>query len=460
MAFNNILTFSFYKRFNFLIVVRLALLFSNIIIIERIFGNEKLFFTQIILALILIIQLLDFVRFINQTNRELARFFLAIKHSDFTITFNQRELGKSFSLLQESMISIINSYKDVKIEKEAQFHFLQMLINQIRVGIIALEENDIILINTTVEEILHTKSIKNWKLLQQLRPDFTNLVHEVGENGRKLLEIKTDGINSGYLSVDVGTSYILGKETKLITFQNIASEIEQKEIEAWHKLIRILTHEIMNSVTPISSLTETIQMMLNDRDGNQRQPKDLTQEIINDIRFSLSTIQKRTDGLLQFTEDYRKLTRIPKPKREPIILHKFFNTIIALLRPQLEEKNIEIKTNVGSDLMLVADPILTEQVLINLLTNSIYALNGRKDPKIELKGYREGSSIVIAVTDNGKGIGSKEISHIFTPFFTTRKDGSGIGLSLSKQIMSDHGGTIKVGSEVDQGTTMLLLFKS
>jgi two-component system, NtrC family, nitrogen regulation sensor histidine kinase NtrY len=446
-----------FKHFNVLVVVRLVLLIANVVVIASVFGDKRLFFTQIILFLVLIVQIVDLLRFIHHTNREITRFFLAIKHSDFSITFRHSELGKSFRELQQSMSDIIESYKQVKIEKEAQFHFLQMLINQIQIGIIALENDDITLINSTAGSLLGVPDLKNWKLLQQLNPKFTNEIAALGNTGRKLMEM-TVGSERKFLSVDVSTATILNRTHKLITVQDINSEIEQKEIEAWHKLIRILTHEIMNSVTPISSLTETMQMLLTSKDGNAKKTDEITDELILDLLFSLQTIQKRSDGLLTFIENYRKLTRVPKPKIEPISIQNFLESIDKLLRAGLESKGISLSYSIQAVDTLHADVALLEQVIINLISNSTYALENVAQPKIQLKVFKQSSNTIIEVSDNGKGISLKELSEIFTPFFSTRKDGSGIGLSLSKQIMSVHGGTIKVSSEVNVGTSMQLIF--
>jgi two-component system, NtrC family, nitrogen regulation sensor histidine kinase NtrY len=448
-----------FKRFNVLVIFRLILLIGNVMLIGLIFGDNRLFYNQIILSLLLIIQVIDLIRFVNHTNRELTRFFLAIKHSDFSITFRQAELGKSFRDLHQSMIAVIDSYKQVKIEKEAQFHFLQMLVNQLHVGLIALENDEVTLINPTAEKLLGVTGVKNWKLLRQLNPAFADHIADIGENGKKLVELKSTS-ESRFVSVNVSTIIILEKTQKLITFQDINSEIEQKEIEAWHKLIRILTHEIMNSVTPISSLTETMQSLLQDKEGKQKLLPEITAENITDIRFALVTIQKRSDGLLHFIENYRKLTRVPKPKPERIEIRKYLGSIGNLMESELGSKGIRLEVDVRSSLFINADPVLLEQVMINLITNSMHALTGRTDGLIRLHATQEGDEVLINVTDNGCGIKTKEISEIFTPFFSTRKDGSGIGLSLSKQIISMHGGTIKVRSQAGVGTTMLLSLKA
>lgn len=446
------------KRFTILIIIRIVLIVANVLLIAFIFGDKRLFFNQIILTLILGIQIAELIRFVNHTNRELTRFFYAIKHSDFSITFKKAVLGDSFKELQESMISIIQSYKQVKIEKEAQFHFLQMMVNQIHIGIIALdEESNITLINPTAESMTGIPGLKNWRLLSVQNPKLIKDIDQLGDNGKKLIEIKNPP-DTKFVSVDVRTLLILDKPLKLITLQDINSEIEQKEIEAWHKLIRILTHEIMNSVTPISSLTETMQSMLQDRSGNQKTLNDLNAETISDIRFSLNTIHKRTDGLMHFVENYRKLTKVPKPSLEKVHVKSFLESINNLMSHELRQKKIDLKIIADSEMHLQIDPTLIEQVLINLVTNSIHALDKKENPSIQLKANYINNQPVISIVDNGKGIPPKELGEIFVPFFTTKKDGSGIGLSLSKQIMSLHNGSIKVQSLENEGTTFFLHF--
>ncbi|GAB1445052.1 MAG: ATP-binding protein [Cyclobacteriaceae bacterium] len=451
----------FYKKFTFLIVLRIALLTVNVLILSIIFGDTRLFFNQIILFVLLTIQIGELIRFVNHTNRELARLFLAIRYSDFSITFREPPLGKSFKELQHSMMEIIQAYKDVKIEKEAQYHFLQTLVKQLQFGIISLEsESTITIINPMAEQLAGIPGAKNWKIVKQLNPEFAERMDELGDNARSLMQFTVNGEKKTF-AVDIRTPIILDKPHKLITFQDINSEIEQKEIEAWHKLIRILTHEIMNSVTPIASLTETMQTMLEDKEGEQKQINEIEEETITDIRFSLKTIHKRSEGLLSFVDAYRKLTKVPHPSIESIVVKEMLDEIIRLMQQQASElKSIDFIVDVNPiDLIVRADPKLIEQVIINLVTNSIQAIDSKKAGMITLKGYKENNRIIIEVADNGKGIPEKELSEIFVPFFSTKKEGSGIGLSLSKQIMSLHGGTIKVKSTHEKGTSFYLSFR-
>ncbi|HEY0653217.1 MAG TPA: ATP-binding protein [Chryseosolibacter sp.] len=447
-----------FKRFSVLIIIRILLLVATVLILAAILGDERLFFNQIILGLILVIQVAELIRFVNHTNREITKLFYAIKHSDFSITFKQPIIGKSFKELQESMTGIIQSYKQVKIEKEAQFHFLQLLVNQLHIGIVAIENNETVtLINPTAEQMIGIDGLKNWRLVQQINPRFASEIDQLSDNGRKLIEMKSKN-ESYFTSAAVRTLIILDKPLKLITLQNINSEIEQKEIEAWHKLIRILTHEIMNSVTPISSLTETMQSLLQHKDGREKQLGDLRQETISDIRFSLNTIQKRTDGLLQFVDNYRKLTKVPKPSLEKTDVKTFIASVVRLMDVEFVRKQITVTVSVTEGLEFDIDRTLIEQVLINIITNAIHAVAERENPAITINAFALDKQVAISIADNGIGISSKELNEIFVPFFTTKKDGSGIGLSLSKQIMSLHGGFIKVKSELNVGTSVFLHF--
>jgi nitrogen fixation/metabolism regulation signal transduction histidine kinase len=444
------------KRFSIQAIVRIALIIINALVFAWIFGDMRLFFNQIILVIILILQVWELIHFINHTNRELARLFIAIKHSDFSVSFNQGPLSKSFKELQQSMMNIIHSYRDVKIEKEAQYQFLQMLVNQIQVGIISVMEEKIILINPIAEQILGMKGIKNWNLFEQMNPTVSS---QLNEEGKKLLEIKSDD-GSKMLAVEVSTLLMIDKRYRLITLQDINSEIEQKEIEAWHKLIRILTHEIMNSVTPIASLSETMHGMLSGKQGNQKPMNDINEETIKDIRFSLNTIQKRSERLIDFVDNYRKLTRVPKPGFQQVVVYDFLSDIENLMRQEFTREAIEFKLTIEDKaLILNIDPSLVEQVIINLLRNSIHAVAGRPIKLVQVKSYQQDNTFIIEVTDSGCGIHDKELKDIFIPFFSTKKDGSGIGLSLSKQIMSMHNGRIRVSSKVDQGTSFFLIFR-
>lgn len=454
-----------YRKFYILIIVRVILLIASIFAFAFVFGRFDLIINHIIIASVIVCQSIELIHFVNRTNRELARLFNSIVHHDFAVTFRDGISGKSFKELEISLNALIESYKTVKIEREAQYHLLQRLVTNLNIAIIAVQNNaDISLINPAAEKLIGESGIKSWKILEQIKPTFTQLVEEIGDNGRRLAEWKV-GSDSKMLSIDVSTSLLLDLPHRLIIVQDIDQEIEQKEIEAWHKLIRILTHEIMNSVTPISSLTETTQSMLRTKDGVLRKASELNDESISDIEFSLRTIQKRSEGLLNFVDTYRTLSRIPSPVPEPVEIRDLLESVEQLMREEMSRNNVMLRVKINTAVSVVPmDRTLIEQVLINLISNSKHALSGRPEPKIIISAYDvttigAGKNLIIEVYDNGCGISDKVRSHIFVPFFSTREEGSGIGLSLSKQIMSSHGGNITVTSIPDVETRFFLKFK-
>lgn len=432
---------SFYKKFSFKVIFRILLILLNLVLLTTIYGDQRLFFNQIIFGIILIIQIWELLHYIQKTNRELAKFILAIKHGDISINFAKTKIGESFIDLSQAFEEIIEQYKTAKIEKEAQFQYLKNIVSHLSIGIISVEDNEkITLFNTSAEQILNKKGINNWRILKEQLPEFTASVESQLPDGRQLFELKT-GSETQTLSLNVSTLSLLDKHYTLITLQDIKNEIEQKEIEAWHKLIRILTHEIMNSATPISSLTETMQMML------EKEP--LSEETLNDLRFSLKTIQKRSDGMLAFIDDYRKITKVPKPKTEQVNLKEFLAEIELLTKAGLKKDNITLKVQ-SETITAEFDQKLIEQVLLNLIKNAQQALSETREAKIEINAFGKNNQVIIEVLDNGPGISEELKKEIFVPFFTTKKSGSGIGLSLSKQIMHLHGGTIKLRSNQDE----------
>jgi len=242
---------------------------------------------------------------------------------------------------------------------------------------------------------------------------------------------------------------------KLISFYNIQEELEEKEIEAWQKLIRVLTHEIMNSITPISSLASTVNHML--KDSNEEKSNSV--ESLNDIREAVSTIQKRSEGLVNFVNKYRDISKIPKPNFQPVKVSELFYRIRLLAETLLNDRKINLNVSVNPDnLEIIADPDLIEQVILNLINNSIHALNVTENPVIKLSAeINDRSKAVIKLTDNGPGIPEELLDKIFIPFYSTKKEGSGIGLSISQSIIRAHNGSIWVQSKPTEETTFTIV---
>jgi len=450
-----------YKRFTLLLILRLILILINLFCIAFLYfilEKEQLIFSFIILFSILIIQIVDLVRFITRTNRELNKFLNSIKQSDYTLKYPVTETRSSLSNLHRSFNTILETFEKIKIEKETQFQFLQMVVEHIRIGIIVINENkEIILMNSTAERLLGVYKTRTWRQLSNKSNAFTSEVDTLAKGGRTLIEIDINRENVIF-SLQVFDLLLMEKPHRLITFQNIHSEIEQKETEAWIRLIRVLNHEIMNSVTPISSLTETILMLLEDQDHNQIPDNEINTQIISDIIGSVKTIQKRSDGLYEFVNEYRKLTRIPSPVYENINVDELVEEIFQLMQGELEKRSITFKMEIEKNLTIRVDKKLIEQVMLNLIKNSIQALPGTVDPELMIRGYTADEHATIQVIDNGHGIEPGLLEEIFIPFFSTKDDGSGIGLALSRQIMRLHGGRITARSTPFKETCFELVF--
>jgi len=426
------------------LITRIVLLLINIYLTgftASMMDEKDLFFLPLTLFLILIIQTIEFIYFSTRTKRELTRFIENLRKADFAIKFNDSVTGNPYKNLYEIFNEISDYITNIKLEKEAQFNYLQTVISHMMIGIICLKgEKEIVMINDPAIKILGIKKPGSWQEIINHSPDFTSQINTMRGSASKLIEINLHN-DLVKLSVKVSNLIILGEEFRIITFQDIRTEIEQKEIEAWQKLIRILRHEIMNSVTPISSMTETVLMLVEDHLGTTRKATDLTNDDVADIRESVRTIHERSEGLYNFVEKYREVTRIPEPEIEIINVKNLIDRIIKLMETELERNAIQIITELENpSLTIKADNHLIEQVLINLIQNSIQALTQTEDKKLKIICNSISSHHIIKVIDNGCGIEGNDLDEIFVPFYSTRENGSGIGLSLSKQIMFRHGG--------------------
>ena len=444
-------------RFSSLIMLRVLFIVIISLVFGIVFIRVEYLFSQIILGIILAGLTLEMIRFARRSNRELSKFILAIKYGDLSVNFSDDRLGRDFKELAGAFREVIQAYHREKIEKESQYQLLQSIIDHISFGIIAFnEEHDILLINQSAIELLNIERTKDWNYLIKHRPDFANQLEHMVRDGRKLIELG-HGADMQQLSVYNHEIVLLEKQCRVITFYDIQAEIEQKEIEAWYKLIRILTHEIMNSTTPLISLTETVLMLLEDQKGHQKDLDEINVQNIRDVRFSVKTIKNRSEGILKFVEAYRKLTDIPHPEFATMLLSELFYSPVSLMAAEIEKKGIQVMTEIiPSDISLFCDRSLMEQVLINLITNSIYALERQKNPVIRIRAFENRNRITILVEDNGKGIDPDILQKIFIPFFSTREGGSGIGLSFSKFVILQHGGRIKMESRKNEFTKCII----
>lgn len=451
-----------HRFFRLQIILRVVFISASVLLLFFLIFKTDFYATSFIVGLGIMLQVYGLVRYVDQTNRDLSRFLLAIRYGDYSQTFTPKISGKSFEELHDAFNEVLNYIQEQRSGKEEQYWYVQAVVQHIGIGLIAFRKNgEVDLINNAARKLLRTLisakenspselSLRTIESLEEINKPLGAAVIGLRDGGKRIVKIETKD-DIFHLAVYATAFKLGGEKYTIVSLQNIGRELEEKEMEAWQKLIRVLTHEIMNSVTPIASLAST---------GSSLVQKDVDEESIKDIRDAFQTIEKRSEGLLHFVQAYRNLTRIPKPAFQIISVKDIFQSVVRLLKTQINENGVSLKTSVEpKKLEVTADPELIEQVLINLVKNSIEALMTRSDRKIELSAWFDGQGrVVVQVRDNGPGIEPEAIDKIFIPFFTTKEIGSGIGLSLSRQIMRLHGGSISVSSKADQETVFTLRF--
>lgn len=446
-----------YKHFRVQVVLRILLIFVSLILLNWLLVRSSLYSLTIIAAGLSLYQVYSLIRYVEKTNRDLARFFQAIRYSDFSQTFKSEDRGSSFDALKKSFTEVINAFRNTRAEKEEHYRYLQTVVEHVGIGLIVFQpEGGVELVNNAAKKLLRIARLKDIHALTSLSPQLVETLLRI--KPRESALVKVDGAGESLQLALYATEFKLrGQVYRLVSLQNIQSELEEKELESWQKLIRVLTHEIMNSVTPISSLASTAGGLLHES-VNPNDPSN--SEIFEDIREAVNTIQKRSQGLLHFVDAYRNLTLIQKPKFQIYPIGDLLNRVHRLMQTNIKEKGVAFRLSIEPEtLELTADPELIEQVLINLMLNALQAVEGRQNPAIELKaGLEERGRILIQVSDNGPGISEEDLDKVFIPFYTTKEGGSGIGLSLSRQIMRLHRGTIGVHSDAKKGTVFTLRF--
>lgn len=446
-----------FRDFRARVLIRVIFLALSLSLFLYLVVRPTMIFAGILTGVIVTIQLIEIFNFISQTNRKLTRFLESVKYSDFISGFTtDNKLGRSFKDLNTAFNEVLEAFRRARSEKEEHLQYLNTIVQQIRTGILSYDNNGTIqLINSNAKRFLGVVTLKNIKELITLNPELYHAVNSA-EPG------KSESYKKGYdlyLTIQATQLRIRGVDVKLVTLQNIQHELQKQELEAWQNLTRVLRHEIMNSITPISSLTSTLLEVLDHDMEKKSEYYELKEEAATDLREGLTTIESRSRGLIKFIDAYREYTSLPKPKIGTVILHDLIEHVSQLMKTELKKTNINFQYTCSSPyLSIQADVELIEQVLINLLKNAIEALSETEHPQLELKAGYDENSVKIEVIDNGSGVIKEALQHIFVPFYSTKKKGSGIGLSLSRQIMQMHNGSITVESEPDVKTVFTLHF--
>ncbi|WP_424963358.1 sensor histidine kinase [Ekhidna sp.] len=452
-----------YKSFRFQLITRLLLLLFTMFLFTHLYYSESYFFTKFLVFCLGAFQAYYLYHFLEKSNREITHFLESIHYDDFTNTYPERKTGSSRDSLYHEFNEILRKFREIRADKEAQHQYLRTIVQHIGIGIITFDaDGEVQIMNNAAKKLLGLKMIKNIKQIGRDHQELETTIRELRTGGRDMVKI-TKNEDEVQLAVYAIELSLRGKAFKLISIQNIQSELEEKEMEAWQNLIRVLTHEIMNSVTPISSLAATVEADLDDFLKNGSDVNQIKDDTIEDFYLSVKTIHNRSESLIKFVSDFRNMTRIKHPNLECHEVENMIKHILVLLKPDIEASNIKVNCSVKPGLTVNIDREQIEQVVINVVKNAIQALAAteKENKSLTITAMpSEGGGAFISVADNGTGIEEEALKKIFIPFFTTKKNGSGIGLSLSKQIMRKHGGNITAKSQIGEGTEFLLKFAS
>jgi two-component system nitrogen regulation sensor histidine kinase NtrY len=448
------------NNLRFQIIIRITAIALTLFLLFQLVSSDAFSLTILLVLTLVVVQIVALIKFIDKTNRDIVDFFEAIKNNDFS-TAKQKSGNDAYSkYLYDQFDMVIKKLKKSRLAKDVRQQYLTTIVQHVGIGLITFnEKGDVQIMNIAAKRLLKIENIKNISTLNTISEELVKCFWELKTGGRSLINVEIGG-DERQLSVYVIELNLGDENFKLISLQNIRSELEEKEMEAWQKLVRVLTHEIMNSVTPISSLANTVEgEIVGYLDYNENQP-NIKKEDLEDIHLAVQTIQRRSDGLIRFVNDFRSLTHTPEPKIQMVSVMELFNQISILLKHEVETNHIKFIVNVNpQNLALSIDPELIQQVLINLIKNAVQALEERENKIIELLAYQdEKNNTLFILKDNGPGIEEEAQTKIFIPFFTTKKSGSGIGLSLSRQIMRQHNASLSVKSKLDEGTEFILRF--
>ena len=447
-----------FKRYQERILLRVLLMFLTLSLAS--FLLVKGMYERLVPVIVVIIfQLIDFYNFHRKAQQEVEQFVESIHYRDFSRYFDVKEAPLELQVLRKGFNEINSTFKLISREKETQFQYLQKILELVNTGILSYEHKsgEIGWMNEAIKNMLGVPYLKTIGSLERRDPLLYQEILNLRPGSSKIISLSRD--KTVFKTLMAATAFQTdGRVYKLIAFQDVNEALDETESKAWQKLLSVMTHEIMNSVAPISSLAETMLARL--QDSAQLLKGDGQAGALEDLELGIGTIRRRSEGLLKFAETYRNLNKITTLNLKKVYARDLFENLHQLMQPTLDQKNIEMDIILPDpDLSLEADSSLIEQVLINLVVNAIDAVKESAGPTITLSATAgAGGRAIIKVADNGMGMSPEVMDNIFIPFFSTKKTGSGIGLSLCKQILLLHKGNIQVQSIEGVGSSFLLHF--
>ncbi|NHN25900.1 histidine kinase [Flavobacterium jejuense] len=441
------------KNFYYLFILHIFFLIITALTLAFFFLNDNSFFGTFFL-IILILQSFLLLRFINQTNRKIAYFFESIKNEDFSMSFSEDTNVSSLNELHKSLNMLNDMIQNVHLKKQTQEKYYQEIIKQANIGILTYnKKGHILFANPKIEELLNHKPLNHIKQIEKIDAKMYHLFSELDPFDRKLIQL-TNEREKKLISLKSTSITLNNEELLLVVAQDIYQELDEKESDSWARLIRVLTHEIMNAISPITSISESILKYY------QKTDSSLSVEQIQNTIKGLGIIKEQGNDLMEFVQSYRRLLSLPPPDKAFVPAIRLLEKIKVLMNKECTDTNIHFTEKINPpDLEFFIDEKQISQILINLTKNALQSIAGLENGSIIIiAGITDQGNRYIEVCDNGPGVPSELIDEVFVPFFTTKTSGTGIGLSLSKQIMHLHGGSIKAYSVPFQKTSFILTF--
>lgn len=453
-----------FSRFTFRLMLRLGFILTTLALLAFLITQTSFYAVTLLVTMVALFQIWALAKYVDRTNKELTRFLNSIRYQDFLQTFSIEHLGSSFADLNEAFDEVIMSFRDARSAKETQARYLQALVEHVPVALVTLHgDGKVDLLNNAARRLLNTATVKDIDALDAFGAVFQRDMAQAKAGERQLTRITSDGVER-QLIMSTTQITIAGDAQRVVSLQDIQSELDASELSAWQDMVRVISHEIMNSITPIASLARTADQLVDElqpaKEVKSKKQASDREELVNDIHEAIRTVARRSEGLMGFVQSYRQLTQMPPPKMEKISLKSHFERLKQLMAAEWKGRGIAFHVSgAGDGMMLMADESLLDQTLINLLRNAADAACESAQPQVWLSTrLNDRGHPVIEVADNGAGIDDEIMEKIFMPFFTTKEKGSGVGLSLARQVMLVHKGAISAANREDGGAIFRLTF--
>ncbi len=422
------------------------------------FFFRNLYLYMVVILPFIIIEACSLIFLLNRTNRKIAYFFNALRNIDTTLQFPENVKGRTLRELHKSLNRVNRIFSEAREASETNEHFYRSLIGHVRTGLLVFnKEGKIEMVNPAMEKIFATYNLRHINDFDKVDSRIALVMHSLEPGKPEILGIAIEN-ELNQLMFNKAILQIRDNKLSIVSVDNIKNELDQKELDSWVRLIRVLNHEIVNAVTPITTLSSTFYDLFHNR--GKLSKENISNEMLADTAKALQNIYEHGTGLMNFVNSYRQITRLPEPSFREIHLKDFIRDELYSLRNYPGGKKITTEMDIHpEDLSITGDPELLQRVFSNILINALQSMNKTKKKQICIAAFQNYyNRPIIRITDTGCGIPEDIKDQVFVPFFSTKEEGCGIGLSLSRQIMQLHKGDISIDSIEDKGTTITLHF--